>query len=221
MTRSYLLSASGSGHATPQRRRGLVPHTGFEPVISALRGRCPGPLDECGAGRRVGTATTADRIPNDADPVARAIAHCGVSTYNPSTATVGRPLVPSAWILRVCCPSAGSGRRRCPARRKRRPAEIHRRDSPAIDVARGPCRASDRAGPPRRWRCPELDRGGRAPDAWSSGPGDRDSSRARRSPRTRTSGSRRTNPTAPSRGRFARKPSRRRRRSGRSRGRGT
>jgi hypothetical protein len=29
-------------------RRGLVPHTGFEPVISALRGRCPGPLDECG-----------------------------------------------------------------------------------------------------------------------------------------------------------------------------
>src|SRR4026209_2252020 len=26
----------------------LVPHTGFEPVISALRGRCPGPLDECG-----------------------------------------------------------------------------------------------------------------------------------------------------------------------------
>src|SRR6266550_1585632 len=31
---------------------GVVPHTGFEPVISALRGRCPGPLDECGAGRR-------------------------------------------------------------------------------------------------------------------------------------------------------------------------
>ena len=25
----------------------LVAHTGFEPVISALRGRCPGPLDEC------------------------------------------------------------------------------------------------------------------------------------------------------------------------------
>ena len=32
--------------------RRLVPHTGFEPVISALRGRCPGPLDECGAGGR-------------------------------------------------------------------------------------------------------------------------------------------------------------------------
>src|SRR5438552_2048185 len=29
-------------------RRGLVPHIGFEPMISALRGRCPGPLDECG-----------------------------------------------------------------------------------------------------------------------------------------------------------------------------
>ena len=27
----------------------LVPHIGFEPMISALRGRCPGPLDECGA----------------------------------------------------------------------------------------------------------------------------------------------------------------------------
>jgi hypothetical protein len=24
-----------------------VAHTGFEPVISALRGRCPRPLDEC------------------------------------------------------------------------------------------------------------------------------------------------------------------------------
>jgi Phage integrase family len=63
----------------PQRAR-LVPHTGFEPVISALRGRCPRPLDECGVGRRVGTTTTADRIPNDPDPVARAILHCGVST---------------------------------------------------------------------------------------------------------------------------------------------
>ena len=30
--------------------RKLVPHTGFEPVISALRGRCPRPLDECGNG---------------------------------------------------------------------------------------------------------------------------------------------------------------------------
>ncbi len=26
----------------------LVPHIGFEPMISALRGLCPGPLDECG-----------------------------------------------------------------------------------------------------------------------------------------------------------------------------
>ncbi len=25
----------------------LVAHTGFEPVISSLRGRCPKPLDEC------------------------------------------------------------------------------------------------------------------------------------------------------------------------------
>ena len=25
----------------------MVAHTGFEPVISALRGQCPRPLDEC------------------------------------------------------------------------------------------------------------------------------------------------------------------------------
>ena len=25
----------------------LVAHAGFEPAISALRGQCPGPLDEC------------------------------------------------------------------------------------------------------------------------------------------------------------------------------
>ena len=31
-----------------ERRRKMVPHTGFEPVVSAVRGRCPGPLDECG-----------------------------------------------------------------------------------------------------------------------------------------------------------------------------
>ncbi len=30
------------------QRVGVVPHIGFEPMISALRGRCPGPLDECG-----------------------------------------------------------------------------------------------------------------------------------------------------------------------------
>lgn len=29
----------------------LVAHTGFEPVVSSLRGRCPGPLDECAARR--------------------------------------------------------------------------------------------------------------------------------------------------------------------------
>ena len=28
-------------------KRDLVAHTGFEPVISSLRGRCPKPLDEC------------------------------------------------------------------------------------------------------------------------------------------------------------------------------
>ena len=28
----------------------LVAHTGFEPVISSLRGRCPNQLDECATG---------------------------------------------------------------------------------------------------------------------------------------------------------------------------
>ena len=36
-------TSSKSGSHT----RNLVAHTGFEPVISSLRGRCPRPLDEC------------------------------------------------------------------------------------------------------------------------------------------------------------------------------
>ena len=35
----------------------MVAHTGFEPVISALRGQCPRPLDEC--------ATTIFYLPGD------------------------------------------------------------------------------------------------------------------------------------------------------------
>ena len=48
-------SATAAATGERPRRTGawrwvrLVPHTGFEPVVSALRGRCPGPLDECGA----------------------------------------------------------------------------------------------------------------------------------------------------------------------------
>ena len=34
----------------------MVAHTGFEPVIFALRGRCPGPLDECATQRRPAAA---------------------------------------------------------------------------------------------------------------------------------------------------------------------
>ena len=41
----------------------LVPHTGFEPVISALRGRCPGPLDECGPVGAGGVAGPVGMIP--------------------------------------------------------------------------------------------------------------------------------------------------------------
>ena len=44
-----------SQQKTPPDRRGfpLVAHTGFEPVISALRGRRPGPLDECARSSRM------------------------------------------------------------------------------------------------------------------------------------------------------------------------
>src|SRR3979490_174256 len=38
----------------------LVPRIGFEPMISALRGRCPGPLDERGAGRADPRGCTAE-----------------------------------------------------------------------------------------------------------------------------------------------------------------
>src|SRR5258708_18736744 len=38
----------------------LVPRIGFEPMISALRGRCPGPLDERGAGRADPRGTAAE-----------------------------------------------------------------------------------------------------------------------------------------------------------------
>ena len=52
----------------PQNRgwmTNLVPHTGFEPVISALRGRCPRPLDECGTVVR----RRAERIPREPEPI--------------------------------------------------------------------------------------------------------------------------------------------------------
>ena len=40
---------------TRRREIGVVAHTGFEPVISALRGRRPGPLDECAMRWRLGS----------------------------------------------------------------------------------------------------------------------------------------------------------------------
>ena len=49
----------------------LVPHTGFEPVISALRGRRPGPLDECGTRSTAGGPRPATRIPEGAETAAR------------------------------------------------------------------------------------------------------------------------------------------------------
>ena len=41
--------------------KGVVAHTGFEPVISALRGRCPWPLDECATCLYVKVGVAGDR----------------------------------------------------------------------------------------------------------------------------------------------------------------
>jgi hypothetical protein len=44
----YVYSKKASSASTSGvDRRVVVAHTGFEPVISSLRGRCPKPLDEC------------------------------------------------------------------------------------------------------------------------------------------------------------------------------
>ena len=37
----------GERHITNRDRQKMVAHAGFEPAISALRGRRPSPLDEC------------------------------------------------------------------------------------------------------------------------------------------------------------------------------
>jgi hypothetical protein len=60
-TRSHISWVEARRTTTPGG--GLVPHTGFEPVISALRGRCPGPLDECGAVGPAGAARPVGMIP--------------------------------------------------------------------------------------------------------------------------------------------------------------
>jgi hypothetical protein len=41
----------------------LVAHTGFEPVISSLRGRCPKPLDECATWQSIIALTQAKKQP--------------------------------------------------------------------------------------------------------------------------------------------------------------
>ena len=60
--------AAGARRRRGIGRRELVPHTGFEPVISALRGRCPGPLDECGPVGAGGVAGPVGMIPASRGP---------------------------------------------------------------------------------------------------------------------------------------------------------
>ena len=43
----YVYSKKASLASKKADKVTLVAHTGFEPVISSLRGRCPKPLDEC------------------------------------------------------------------------------------------------------------------------------------------------------------------------------
>ena len=43
----------------------MVAHTGFEPVISALRGRCPRPLDECAPCRHWGRPSSIQWVAGD------------------------------------------------------------------------------------------------------------------------------------------------------------
>ena len=63
-----LFCCCSTGKKKPRRLRGcsdLVALTGFEPAISALRGRCPKPLDDraiCGWGSRSRTHTYGTRI---------------------------------------------------------------------------------------------------------------------------------------------------------------
>ena len=43
----YVYSAKAVLASEKALKGNMVAHTGFEPVISSLRGRCPKPLDEC------------------------------------------------------------------------------------------------------------------------------------------------------------------------------
>ena len=83
----------------------MVPHTGFEPVISALRGRCPGPLDECGAVRP--------------GPLHRAEKPARISASRPADgqSSAARTLQPVALQeRRIASATCGSSARRGPGR---------------------------------------------------------------------------------------------------------
>jgi hypothetical protein len=123
---------SAASNLDPAERKGtsLVPHTGFEPVISALRGRCPRPLDECGAERR------AER-------------HDGGQGYQRSRA--GSP----GSSLRGDGPRGRSGRPRRPADSCSRPGSG--RSASAPRTARIRRRASRRGARRRRATRPDRD----------------------------------------------------------------
>jgi site-specific DNA recombinase len=80
---------SAGVHSTPAEREwtSLVPHTGFEPVISALRGRRPGPLDECGRAAR--TDPSEPRPGHDATRAAVALANPAGSPRRCASARCG------------------------------------------------------------------------------------------------------------------------------------
>jgi hypothetical protein len=126
-------SLFGSGSGSPAARsRTLVPPRGFEPLISTLKGSCPGPLDDGGAARGGSVAKGPAGGDHAGDESVRRL------SLNPVRPGGQRPRV----RIRTRAPGTGSARRRTtrrprsrrrlrrrPAGRTARPAPRRRRGS--------------------------------------------------------------------------------------------
>src|SRR5689334_18273353 len=91
---------NSSRQKAPPSRRGfpLVAHTGFEPVISALRGRRPRPLDECASHTQAGITPARRRYstpppPPPSSAAALLIAACAGCAITPSPCVTPAPMV--------------------------------------------------------------------------------------------------------------------------------
>ena len=97
----------------------LVPHTGFEPVISALRGRRPGPLDECG--RRASLGDGCEGYQDPTEPRNRAGGRAGGPRGGGSRGRSAASPPPGGSSARPARGRSGSVRRRA---RTGRPATL-------------------------------------------------------------------------------------------------